>query len=148
MKVSKYSILLIAIYLFASSQVVAESRPFSPPKDVFVEVTTGEKGLVVSPSDIALNNGDYYRLNVSCNDIDDETELNFDLAALITNTHLRILTVEGIQVSMQGLHFRAIQCEGPGSFKFSFYPMRNGTYDISVTEEDSDEEISFNVRVE
>ena len=54
--------------------------------------------------------------------------------------------MDTIEVYVQGLSFRALQCEGEGAVKFSFYPIRAGTYDINVSNEDVGN--SFSVTVE
>ena len=39
-----------------------------------------------------------------------------------------------IEFYMQGLTFRAIECDDRGSARFSFHPMRKGVYPVIVTD--------------
>ena len=142
------ALVLMVMMVLASVEAVAQQERFSPPEDVYIEVSKSEKGLVVSKTELSLKKGEYYRLNLICKDIAEETELSFDLDRLVTNSHVRVLTVEGIQVYLQGRHFRSVQCEGPGSVKFSFYPMRNGNYEVEIEEEDSENTASLSIVVE
>lgn len=102
------------------------------PEDVFLEVTKGPKGEpVLSAEEFVLANGGYYRFNVVCPD-----KLTSEFPGLLENSHLRILSIgeADIEFYMQGLTFRAIECDDRGSARFSFHPMRKGVYPVIVTD--------------
>ncbi len=118
-----------------------------PPKDVFVEARLSANGIALSPAEIQLDRGAYYRLNLVCHASDQgDPNFTFETDPLVRNAHLRVLTVENIEVYVQGLSFRALQCEGEGAVKFSFYPLRSGTYEINVSNDE--ESSSFSLIVE
>lgn len=108
-----------------------------PPQDIFLEVTTGENGEpVLDGTEFALVLGGYYRFNFVCPDaVDDTTGFHFESPDLMDNMHLRVVSVGDIELYMQGLSFNAIECDEPGSARFSFHPMRAGTYDFLVRDQ-------------
>ncbi|RFC63525.1 hypothetical protein DYI37_10930 [Fulvimarina endophytica] len=107
-----------------------------PPSDVDIQASATPEGIVLSPATIELTRGEYYRLNLACRpDQDGDPSLAFDLADFVRDLHLRVLTVDTIEVYLQGLSFRALQCEGEGKVSFSFYPMRAGDYEVQVTDQ-------------
>lgn len=105
-----------------------------PPVDLTMEVTTGPKGEpVLSETEFELVTGGYYRFNFVCPDArDDATGFHLEVNKLLENAHLRVVSIGDIEVYMQGLSFRAIECDEAGSARFSFHPMRTGVYDIYV----------------
>jgi hypothetical protein len=105
-----------------------------PPRDIFVEIGTGPDGEpVLSRKEFRLITGDYYRLNVSCPDVsDDLAGWRVEVTDLLANSHLRVLSVGDIEIHLQGLTFRAIECDEAGSARFSFVPIRPGAYDLYV----------------
>ena len=107
-----------------------------PPFDLFVEITTGPNGApVVSQIEFTLVQGGYYRFNVVCPDaVDDSTGFRFNVTDLLMNSHLRVISVGDIEFYMQGLTFREIQCDEAGTARFSFYPIRTGTYDMYIAD--------------
>ena len=129
-----------------ATALTAQPAGVTPPEDVFIEVSRADGSISLSTDAVSLARGAYYRLNFVCLPEGGEPEFNFDVARLVRDSHLRVLTVENIEVYLQGLSFRAIQCEGPGSARFSFYPMRSGTYQIEITDEE-DDSISASVTV-
>ncbi len=142
-----YFLSAVLLGLVLSASAVAQTR--TPPSDIFVDAVLNDKSLMISQKEITLTRTEYYRLNFSCDSDVSDIELNFDVAKLVQDSHVRILTVDNIQVYLQGLHFRALQCEGKGSVKFSFYPMRSGTYKINISDEDNDvapQTITINVK--
>ena len=106
------------------------------PKDIFLEVRTGPKGQpIMSVKEFKLNLGAYYRFNFVCPDAkDDSTGFHLEVNDLLANSHLRVISVEDIEIYMQGMSFRAIECDEAGAARFSFHPMRRGVYDIYVRE--------------
>jgi hypothetical protein len=55
-----------------------------------------------------------------------------EVTDLLSNSHLRVVSVGDIEIHLQGLTFRAIECDEVGSARFSFVPIRPGTYDLYV----------------
>ncbi|MFO1185737.1 MAG: hypothetical protein U1E56_13280 [Bauldia sp.] len=106
------------------------------PKDIFMEVRTGPKGQpILSVKEFKLTLGGYYRFNFVCPDAkDDSTGFHLEVNDLLANSHLRVISVEDIEIYMQGMSFRAIECDEAGAARFSFHPMRRGVYDIYVRE--------------
>ncbi|KIT14620.1 hypothetical protein [Jannaschia aquimarina] len=109
------------------------------PEDFFMEITRGEDGTpVLSPDQFTLALGGYYRFNVVCpEDLTSETGYHFEATELLENAHIRVLSVgeTDIEFYMQGLTFRAIECDAAGSARFSFHPMRPGVYPIEVRDQ-------------
>lgn len=105
-----------------------------PPNDIFLELTTGPGGEpILSVDEFRLAVGGYYRFNLVCPDAqDDATGFHFEATDLLANAHLRVVSVNDIEFYMQGLTFRAIECDEAGSARFSFHPMRAGVYDLYV----------------
>jgi len=100
-----------------------------PPLDLTLEITTGPDGPILSDNELRLITGEYYRLNVTS---DSELDWRLDVDELLRNSHLRIVTINGIEVHLQGLSFRAIEFDVPGTAQFSFTPIRAGTFRFSV----------------
>lgn len=65
-------------------------------------------------------------------DLTDKTGFHFEAPEFVVNSHIRVLSVGDIEFYMQGLSFRAIQCNEAGAARFIFHPMRKGTYPIYV----------------
>jgi hypothetical protein len=105
-----------------------------PPADVFLEITTSPDGEpVLSAREFELTTGEYYRFNISCPDVaDDLVGWRVEVTDLLSNSHLRVVSVGDIEIHLQGLTFRAIECDEIGSARFSFVPIRPGTYDLYV----------------
>lgn len=106
----------------------------APPTDITMEVTTGpDGGPILSQTDFPLVLGGYYRFNFVCPDAkDDATGFHLEVNDLLANSHLRVISVSDIEIYLQGMSFRAIECDEAGSARFSFHPMRKGTYEIYV----------------
>ncbi len=104
------------------------------PLDIFLEVTTGPNGEpVLSTDEFDLVTGGYYRFNFVCPDAqDDTTGFHFEATDLLANSHLRVVSVGDMELYMQGLTFRAIECDEAGAARFSFYPIKRGVYDLYV----------------
>jgi hypothetical protein len=54
------------------------------------------------------------------------------MADLLQNSHVRVVTIAGIEVHLQGMVFRAIEFDQAGTASFSFVPIRPGTYAFTV----------------
>lgn len=102
------------------------------PEDITLEMTRGaDGGVALSQTEFRLAHGGYYRLNVVCpEEVTSETGFHFESPELMENAHIRVLSVMDVDMEfyMQGLSFRAIQCDGKGGARFSFHPMRKGEY--------------------
>lgn len=124
---------LVLLPVVTHAQVGGNLARF-PPIDLFLEITTGPDGKpVLSVDEFQLTTGDYYRLNIDCPDVvDDLTGWRVEVTDLLQNSHLRIVSVGDIEIHLQGLTFRAIECDEPGSARVSFVPIRPGTYDLYV----------------
>jgi hypothetical protein len=105
-----------------------------PPIDIFVEISTNpDGGPVLSKKEFKLLTGEYYRFNVNCPDVaDDLVGWRVEVTDLLSNSHLRVVSVGDIEIHLQGMTFRAIECDEIGSARFSFVPIRPGTYDLYV----------------
>ena len=132
------------IALAASGTAVAQQQSgmvgSGAPEDVVVEVTLTADALTLSQSEVRLANGGYYRFNLVCpSGLGNEEGVAFVAPELLSNAHLRIISVgsaggDEINFHVQGLNFRQIDCEGLNmAARFSFHPMRKGTYPFTVT---------------
>ena len=108
------------------------------PKDITLEVKTAPNGApVLSASEFRLVLGGYYRFNFVCPDAkSDDTGFHLEVNDLLANSHLRVVSVGQIEIYLQGMAFRAIECDLAGSARFSFNPVRKGVYDIYVRNHD------------
>ena len=105
-----------------------------PPIDIFVEISTNPNGEpVLSKEEFKLITGEYYRFNIDCPDVaDDLAGWRVEVTDLLASSHLRVVSVGDIEIHLQGLTFRAIECDEIGSARFSFVPIRPGAYDLYV----------------
>ena len=105
-----------------------------PPRAVDLQITTGSNGSPnVEPSEIALDSGRYYRLTISCPDVQgDLTGWRIEMPELLNNAHLRLVTIGDIEVHLQGLSFNAIEYDEVGSAHVSFVPIKPGVYPLYV----------------
>jgi hypothetical protein len=99
------------------------------PVDLHLSITTTPTGPVVSPTEFELNTGKYYRLNTTSQG---DPDWRLEWPDLLQNSHLRVLTISGIEVHLQAMVFRAIEFDTPGTASFSFTPIRPGTYTFTV----------------
>lgn len=100
-----------------------------PPVDVQLSITTVDGRPVLSPTEIELVTGEYYRLNVTA---DGRADWRLEVDALLENAHLRVLTIDGLEVHLQGLSFRGLEFDTEGTIQFSFVPIRPGSYEFTV----------------
>jgi hypothetical protein len=109
-----------------------------PPVDLRIDITNGPNGKpVLTPSEIKLITGEYYRLTFSSDgqgkdNRGDPLARRIELNEFLANIHLRILTISGIEVHLQGMSFRAIELDEKGEASFTFTPVRPGDYPIYV----------------
>ena len=129
---------LISFILISSqSLVITESLgnlAQYPPLGVDLSISTTKEGFPrLVPSEISLNTGQYYRLNINCPDVkDDLTGWRIEMPDLLRNSHLRLVTVGDIEIHLQGLSFNAIECDEVGSAHVSFVPIKPGSYQLYV----------------
>jgi hypothetical protein len=101
-----------------------------PAVELAMEITTNADGSPkLSQQEYRLVTGDYYRMTVKS---DGKTVWRFEATDLLQNVHLRVVTIAGIEVQLQSLVFRAIEFDQAGEAKFSFTPIRPGTYELYV----------------
>ncbi len=100
-----------------------------PPLDIFLEITTGPDGPILSTTEFTLITGEYYRLNITS---DGGEMWRLEVNDLLHNSHLRIVTIAEIEVHLQSMAFHAIEFDVAGSAQFSFTPIRPGTYEFRV----------------
>lgn len=117
-----------------ATPVPAQEIILGAPQDMFINVTTGTGGApVVDVTEVVLALGGYYRFNLVCPDAqNDDTGFHFEMPELLANAHLRVISIGDIEVYMQGMSFRAIECDEAGAARFSFHPMRRGVYEIYI----------------
>ncbi len=119
------------------------------PEDIFLRLTPDAKGgFSLSDTQFHLALGGYYRFNLECPPKGPQNEAGISFAApeLWENSHLRLVSVSDpksgfetapeINFHVQGLQIREIECEGfTAAARFSFFPMRKGTYPFTVVDE-------------
>ena len=108
--------ILIASQSFVFTESLGNLAQY-PPLGVDLTISTTKEGFPsLEPSEISLNTGQYYRLNVNCPDVkDDLTGWRIEMSDLLRNSHLRLVTVGDIEIHLQGLSFNAIECDEIGS---------------------------------
>ena len=100
-----------------------------PPVELKLSITTTPSGPVVTPAEFELITGEYYRLNVTS---EGDPDWRLELPDLLQNSHLRVVTISGIEVHLQGMVFRAIEFDYAGTASFAFVPIRPGIYRFTV----------------
>jgi hypothetical protein len=131
--------LALAFWLAGAAQAqVGGSLVKFPPVDVRIDITNGPNGKpLLTPSEIKLVTGEYYRLTFSSDgqgkdNRGDPLARRVELTEFLANIHLRILTISGIEVHLQGMSFRALELDEKGEASFTFTPIRPGDYLIYV----------------
>ena len=106
-----------------------------PPKDLALEIQKDDDGSpVLSKEELELVTGGYYRITVNCPGVEGDLDgWRIELPELLRNVHLRLVSVGDVEIHMQGLFFHAIECDEASSARFSFVPIRPGSYDLSVS---------------
>ena len=100
-----------------------------PPLDIHLEIATTPDGPSLSAAELDLVTGEYYRLNVTSDGVE---PWRLEVDDLLRNSHLRIVTINGIEVHLQAMAFRAIEFDVAGTTQFSFTPIRTGTFEFTV----------------
>ena len=125
--------ILIVSQSFVYSESLGNLAQY-PPMGVDLTISTTQEGFPsLTPSEISLNTGKYYRLNINCPDVkDDLTGWRIEMPDLLRNSHLRLVTVGDIEIHLQGLSFNAIECDEIGKAHVSFVPIKPGSYQLYV----------------
>ena len=100
-----------------------------PPLDIHLEIATSPDGPLLSTTELDLVTGEYYRLNVTSDGVE---PWRLEVDDLLRNSHLRLVTINGIEVHLQALAFRAIEFDVAGTAQFSFTPIRTGVFEFTV----------------
>ncbi len=109
-----------------------------PPVDLRIDITNGSDGKpVLSPVRLEMVTGEYYRLTISSDGAGKDAggeplARRVELNEFLANVHLRILTIAGIEVHLQGMSFRAVELDEKGEASFTFTPIRPGDYQVYV----------------
>lgn len=128
-KLSGVAIAVLGLTFVQVQAQVGGNLAAGPPFDLYLSITTTPTGPVVSPTEFELITGKYYRLNITS---EGDPDWRLELPDLLQNSHLRVLTINGIEVHLQAMVFRAIEFDTPGTASFSFTPIRPGTYKFTV----------------
>jgi len=130
---------ILAFGLAFATGVQAEGNLASfPPIELRIDITNGPEGRpVLEPTELKVVTGDYYRLTLSSDgkgrdERGEPQARRVELNEFLANIHLRILTINGIEVHLQGLSFRALELDEKGEVSFSFVPIRPGDYPVYV----------------
>jgi len=135
-----FEIVPFSLFALAASAALAQDAApgrigLGAPRDIMLEVSAGDDGAIMLSNDrFELELGGYYRLNLVCAD---DGAYSFTADDLIKNAHLRILSVGTIEAYLQGMSFRALECDGAGSVRFSFHPMRPGEFAFTIRNADA-----------
>ncbi|GLK63657.1 MULTISPECIES: hypothetical protein [Paracoccus] len=127
----------VVIAFLAVNMTFSASAQPAPLEELFLEVSAGENGEpTISQDEFQLSKNEYYRLNFVCAEDVGDTGFQFESVPLLSNSHLRVVSVEGQEIHMQGLSFHTLQCDEAGTIRFSFYPVRSGTFEFTVQDHD------------
>ena len=119
----------LALAAAAAQAQVGGNLAAGPPLDIHLEIATGPDGPVLSTAEFDLVTGEYYRLNVESDGVE---PWRLEVDDLLRNAHLRLVTINGIEVHLQALAFRAIEFDAGGTAQFSFTPIRTGAFEFTV----------------
>jgi hypothetical protein len=106
----------------------AEGNLAAPPA-VDLELKIAGNAPALDPLQFELVTGDYYRLTLTS---DGAEEFMFQAEDFLSNIHIRLLVIAGIEVHMQSMVFRGIEFDAGGSAAFTFVPIRPGEYEFTV----------------
>jgi hypothetical protein len=122
---------LVAFVALPASAQVGGNLVAYPPVDVRVEITTDKDGApVLSKSEFELITGEYYRIVIAS---DGKKDWRVELPDLLQNSHLRIVTINEVEVHLQGLIFRALEFDAkPNTASFTLTPVKPGDYQMYV----------------
>ena len=120
---------VLALAATAAQAQVGGNLAAGPPLDIHLEIATGPDGPLLSTAEIELVTGEYYRLNITS---DGAEPWRLEVDELLRNSHLRLVTINGIEVHLQAMAFRAIEFDVGGTAQFSFTPIRTGAFAFTV----------------
>jgi hypothetical protein len=101
-----------------------------PPVELELTISeTAEGKPQISATEFKLITGEYYRLNVTSSG---KTDWRLELPDLLQNSHLRVVTVNGVEIHLQSMVFRAIEFDEPNKASFTFTPIRPGIYKYTI----------------
>ncbi len=101
-----------------------------PPQELYLEITQDDEGAPhISKDEFKITTGDLYRLHISSTGFSD---WRIEMDELLLNSHLRVLDVDGIEIHLQSMSFRAIEFDEPGNIWMSFVAIRPGTYKFTI----------------
>ena len=120
---------VLALAAPAAHAQVGGNLAAGPPLDIHLEISSGPDGPVLSTAEIELVTGEYYRLNVTS---DGAEPWRLVVDELLRSSHLRLVTINGIEVHLQAMAFRAIEFDVGGTAQFSFTPIRTGAFGFTV----------------
>lgn len=124
------TILLSSLMFGNSSAQVGGSLMEFPPQELYLDIIQDDEGRPhISADEFKLVTGDLYRLHISS---DGMTDWRIEMDELLLNSHLRVLDVDGIEIHLQSMSFRAIEFDEPGKIWMSFVPIRPGTYKFTI----------------
>lgn len=121
--------LALSLAAVAAQAQVGGNLAAGPPLDIHLEIATGADGPMLSTTGLDLVTGEYYRLNVTS---DGAEPWRFVVDDLLRSSHLRLVTINGIEVHLQAMAFRAIEFDVGGTAQFSFTPIRTGAFGFIV----------------
>lgn len=117
------------VSLWTHAQVGGSLMEF-PPQELYLEITQDEDGRPhISADEFRITTGDLYRLHISSTG---RTDWRIEMDELLLNSHLRVLDVDGIEIHLQSMTFRAIEFDEPGEIWMSFVAIRPGTYPFTI----------------
>lgn len=110
---------------------LAEGNLAAPPA-IDLELKIGGTAPTLEPTQFEIVTGDYYRLTLTS---DGAEEFMFRADDFLSNIHIRLLVISGIEVHMQNMLFRGIEFDEGGSASFTFVAIRPGEYEFTVGEQ-------------
>ena len=127
-------LIILSIYFFPLIAESSGNLAKYPPDEKDITITTTKDGYPkITPEEITLLTGKYYRLHIHCPDVrDDLTGWRVEMLELLRNSHLRLVTIGDIEIHLQGLSFNAIECDEIGSAHVSLVPIKPGSYQLYV----------------
>ena len=127
-------LIILSIYFFPLIAESGGNLAKYPPDEKDITITTTKDGYPkITPEEITLLTGKYYRLHIHCPDVrDDLTGWRVEMLELLRNSHLRLVTIGDIEIHLQGLSFNAIECDETGSAYVSLVPIKPGSYQLYV----------------
>ncbi|MDP3739772.1 MAG: hypothetical protein Q8R02_20460 [Hyphomonadaceae bacterium] len=126
-------ILVFIAVLFATPAALAQvggNLAAYPPVDIGLDIKTSADGApVLSKTEFKLVTGEYYRFTVKS---DGGKVWRVEVPDLLQNSHLRVVTINDVEVHLQSLMFRALEFDKAGTASFAFTPIRPGIYQLYV----------------